>query len=333
MNVKNQLVPRQKEEFSAFIAKEGTQKTIMNALNDKASAQRLTSTLVSAVASNPQLRQCKSETILASALRGEGMGLIYGLTYYLVPYNDICTFQMGYKAYIQLAITTGLYSDIDCLEVREGELAGRDKRTGKRLVDLSVYETDEERLSHPVIGYYAYFILKDGTFRCEYWPMEKILEHADHYSKAFDLEKFRKLQNNELSDSEAASLLGGSPWYDAGGGQVKMAKKTVLKSLLTSGFAPLSNEVKYQFRFDSSDETPKFEGMPIFSTDNTPRIGNEAAEPDSDALPSAATAGPANQSADSFDAANEQTKPKRGRSAKKAETDDDVFNQFFGETE
>lgn len=330
MNVKNQLVARPKEEFSAFIAKDGTQKTIMNALNDKASAQRLTSTLVSAVASTPQLKQCKSETILASALRGEGMGLIYGLTYYLVPYNDICTFQMGYKGYIQLAITTGLYSDMDCLEVREGELAGRDKRTGKRLIDLSVYETDEERLSHPVIGYYAYFILKDGTFRCEYWPMEKILEHADHYSKAFDLEKFRKLQNGELSDSEAASLRGGSPWYDEGGGQVKMAKKTVLKSLLTSGFAPLSNEVKSQFRFDSSDEAPKFEGMPIFSTDNTPRIGNEMAEQDGDTIPSPTVVEPTTQSTE---ATTEQTKPKRGRPPKKVETNDDVFDQFFGETE
>lgn len=279
MNANNQLVnASKKKSFSAVISGDSMQAMIAKSLGDKNTAARFTSTLISAVAASPQLKQCKAETVISSALRGEGMGLVYGLGYYLVPFGDTCTFTVGYKGYVQMAISTGMYQDIDCLEVREGELTGRDKRTGKPIIDLSVYETDEERLEHPVIGYYAYFILKDGTFRYEYWPMKKILEHADHYSKAFSLEQFEAMQDGTLSADQAARLKGGSPWYDVGGGQVKMAQKTVLRQLLTSGYAPLSNEVKYDLNFDSTDEKPVFEGQPIFFHDETPKLEEENVE-------------------------------------------------------
>ena len=118
---------------------------------------------------------------------------------------------------------------------------------------MAKYDTDEERESHKVIGYYAYFELKDGTFRYEYWSMDKLLKHADRYSPAFKLEKYNALINGELDAKEQTKLLNGTPWYDVNGGQDKMCRKTMMRQLLNSGYAPLSNEVRSYFNEDSDD--------------------------------------------------------------------------------
>ena len=240
--------------FSAAITSGSMQQMITKSLGDQKAAARFTSTMISAVSGSEQLKACKPETVVAAALRGEGMGLVYGHGYYVTPYGSTATFVTSYKGYIQLALATGLYADIDCIDVREGEVKGRDPRKGKPIIDLSVYQNDEERESKPIVGYYGYFELKDGTFRYEYWSMEKLLKHADRYSPAFDLERYNKMVSGEMPASEAQKLRGGTPWYDAGGsGQEKMCKKTVMRSLLNSGYAPLSNEVKTFVSNDRDD--------------------------------------------------------------------------------
>lgn len=242
---------KEKQTFSLAVTSGAIQNLMTRALGDPKAVARLTSTLLSAVSASDQLKACEAATIVASALRGEGMGLIFGHGYYLVPYGQVCTFLTSYKGLIQLALATGQYADLDCTDVRRGELAGRDRRTGKPVIDLSVYETDEEREAQPIIGYYAYFELKDGTFRYEYWSMDKLLRHADRYSPAFKLDKYNALLRGELSDSEAKKCLNGTPWYDAGGGQDRMCRKTVMRQLLNSGYAPLSAEARSVLRTES----------------------------------------------------------------------------------
>ena len=256
MNPKNTFTQQaqSKPSFSLAVTSPSMQGMIKKALGSDAAAARVTSTLISAVNASDQLRSCEPSTIVAAALRGEGMGLIYGHGYYVVPYGSVATYVMSYKGYIQLAMSTGFYADIDCIEIREGELEGRDRRTGKPKVNLARYETDEEREQHTVIGYYGYFELKDGTFRYEYWPLDKLLRHADRYSQAFKLEKFRKMQSGEMEPKEVEKLLRGTPWYDPNGGQDKMCRKTVIRQLLNSGYAPLSPEVKTAFANDSQSE-------------------------------------------------------------------------------
>ena len=256
MNPKNTFTQQaqSKPSFSLAVTSPSMQGMIKKALGSDAAAARVTSTLISAVNASDQLRACEPSTIVAAALRGEGMGLIYGHGYYVVPYGSVATYVMSYKGYIQLAMSTGFYADIDCIEIREGELEGRDRRTGKPKVNLARYETDEEREQHTVIGYYGYFELKDGTFRYEYWPLDKLLRHADRYSQAFKLEKFRKMQSGEMDQKEVEKLLRGTPWYDPNGGQDKMCRKTVIRQLLNSGYAPLSPEVKTAFANDSQSE-------------------------------------------------------------------------------
>ena len=248
-----QMAQQKKQTFSMAITAPSAQQMISRALKNERMAARFTSTLISAVSASEQLKACDPGTIIAAGLRGEGMGLIYGHGYYIVPYGSVATYMMSYKGYIQLAMSTGFYDDIDCIEVREGEREGRDPRTGKPIINLAKYETDEERDSHKVIGYYAYYKLNTGSFRMEYWPMDKLLRHADRYSPAFKLEKYNALINGELDAKEQSKLLNGTPWYDVNGGQDRMCKKTVLRSLLNSGYAPLSNEVRSYFNEDRED--------------------------------------------------------------------------------
>lgn len=254
---------REKKNFSMAITAPSTQQMITRALKDDRMAARFTSTLIGAVSASDALKKCDPGTIIAAGLRGEGMGLIYGHGYYIVPYDTVAQFSLGYKGYCQLAMSTGKYADVNCLEVREGELGKidpntgefitRDSRTGKPIINLAKYKTDEERENQKIIGYYAYYELKDGTFRFVYWSMDKLLRHADRYSPAFKLEKYNAMIAGELSADEQKKLLRGTPWYDVGGGQDKMCRKTVLRQLLGDGLAPLSGEVRYYINEDSDD--------------------------------------------------------------------------------
>ena len=253
MKANNSIVSSgNKPKFSVAIMGDSLQNMIAKSMPSRDEASRLTGALLQMVSTSPQLQNCQPATIVASALRGEGMGLVLGQGYYVVPYKDKASFLVSYKGYIQLALATGKYADLDCLEVREGEVKGRNPRTGKPVVDFSVYETDEERMKHPVIGYYAYFELKDGMFKSEYWSLDKILAHADKHSVAFNLDAYNKILAGKISEKDKWKY--SSPWYDLGGGQEAMCKKTVLRSLLNSGYAPITNAVRTLINQEVSQE-------------------------------------------------------------------------------
>ena len=268
MNATTRLTtPAKTQTFSNAITSNAMQELIRKSLKDPKAVARFTSTLIQAVNSSDQLKECDPGSVVAAALRGEGMGLILNIHYHLVPFGRMCNFIISYKGYIALALATKQYHDIDCLDIREGEYMGRDSRTGKPNFDFNVYSTDEEREAAQVIGYYAYFELKDGMFRPEFWSMNKLLFHADRYSQAFDLEKFKKVTSGEMTKEEEEKMRKSSPWNDVGYGQDKMCRKTVLRSLLNSGYAPLSNEIRYAMENDSEDGV--IPDMPIINVDKT----------------------------------------------------------------
>ncbi len=328
-----QMAQQKKQTFSMAITAPSTQQMILRSLKNDRMAARFTSTMIGAVSASETLKACDPGTIIAAGLRGEGMGLIYGHGYYIVPYGSLAAYLLAYKGYIQLAMSTGYYADIDCVEVREGELEGRSRRTGKPVINLAKYDTDEERETHKVIGYYAYFELKDGTFRYEYWSMDKLLRHADRYSPAFKLEKYNALINGELDAGEQKKLLNGTPWYDVNGGQDKMCRKTMIRQLLNSGYAPLSNEVRTYFNEDGGDAViavgDGMETEPVIPT--TGRVVED--EP--------AAAEPPMSAAVSEDAPSEgkDTAPTEKRTRRKeaantaAESAEDFSKGFFGEGE
>ena len=328
-----QMAQQKKQTFSMAITAPSTQQMILRSLKNDRMAARFTSTMIGAVSASETLKACDPGTIIAAGLRGEGMGLIYGHGYYIVPYGSLAAYLLAYKGYIQLAMSTGYYADIDCVEVREGELEGRSRRTGKPVINLAKYDTDEERETHKVIGYYAYFELKDGTFRYEYWSMDKLLRHADRYSPAFKLEKYNALINGELDAGEQKKLLNGTPWYDVNGGQDKMCRKTMIRQLLNSGYAPLSNEVRTYFNEDGDDAViaagDGMETEPVIPT--TGRVVEDepaAAEPPTSAAVSE------DAPSEGKDAAPAEKRTRRKETANTAvENAEDFSKGFFGESE
>jgi len=196
--VNNSLQKKKAENtFSGFLTSEGAKKKINEIIGGK-NGQRFITAIVSAVSNNPMLQECENTTILSGALLGESLGLSPSPQlghYYLVPFNDrknnrkVATFQLGYKGYIQLAMRSGGYKDIDTLEIKEGEYRGRDKNSGKQI--FSFIEDDDERESKETIGYMAYFELSNGFFKRIYWTKEKMKTHALQYSQSYksDIDK------------------------------------------------------------------------------------------------------------------------------------------------
>lgn len=190
MNANNQI--QTKPKFSIAIQTEGYKKLINNTLGDPNRAQRFIASISSAVAINTNLQKCDAGSILSAALLGEALNLSPSPQlgqYFLVPYGDQAQFQLGYKGYIQLAIRSGQYKDIDVIEVREGEFLGRDKITGK--YQFNFIEDEMSRENKPIIGYLAYFEYLNGFYKSIYWTKEKMQKHAIEYSQAYasDLKK------------------------------------------------------------------------------------------------------------------------------------------------
>ena len=195
----NQL--QNKPKFSLAIQSEGYKRLINNTLGDPKRTAKFIAAISSAVATNSSLQQCDAGSILSGALLGEALSLSPSPQlgqYYLVPfeqkkYNEKtkqyetiskkAQFQLGYKGYIQLAIRSGQYKDIDVIEVREGEYLGRDKITGKHQFEF--IEDEVERENKPIIGYMAYFEYLNGFYKNLYWSKEKMQKHALEYSQAY----------------------------------------------------------------------------------------------------------------------------------------------------
>ena len=241
------------EKFSDFIVGNGAQALIAKAVPDAASKARFVGSIVSAVAASPALQECSPASVLAAGLRGEGEGLILGIGYYIVPYKPNATFIRSYKGYIQLALSGGDVADMDCVEVREGEYVGRNKRTKRPEFDFSVYATDEEAEKHPIIGYYAYCEKKDGYFRGEYMSLNAVMDHAEKYApKNFNRKKYMRLVSGELTKEEADKLMESSAYYKS---PDEMFKKTVIKKLLNSGYVTLAASTRLNTAIDEDDET------------------------------------------------------------------------------
>lgn len=241
------------EKFSDFISSKAAQQLMNQAIPDAASKARFVGSIVAAVASTPALQECSSASILAAGLRGEGEGLILGIGYYIVPYKPTAVFIRSYKGLIQLALSGGDVADMDCVEVREGEYVGRNKRTKRPEFDFSVYETDEEAEKHPIVGYYAYCEKKDGYFRGEYMSVGAVMDHAETYApKNFSREKYYRLMSGEMSKDDADRLRESSAYYknpDA------MFKKTVLRKLLNSGYVTLAASTRVNQAMEEDDSS------------------------------------------------------------------------------
>lgn len=272
--MENNLVKKQ-PTFSVVIQSDMYKKLINNTLGDPKKATRFIASITSAVATNPALQECEPSSIVAGALVGEALELspssVLG-EYYLVPFKNSkegvtkAQMQIGYKGYLHLAIRSGQYKDIDVFEIHEGEFKGRDKDTGK--FKFEFIENEAERLSKPVIGYMGYFELLNGFRKTLYISKEEMEKHANTYSKAFNLEDYKKLQAGQIPEKDLWKY--SSFWYK---NFDTMAFKTVLRQLM-SKWGIMSIQLQEAFTKDMAVmkdngdyeyvDSPTYEEEPVF---------------------------------------------------------------------
>lgn len=240
-----------KPKFSLAIQSEGYKKLINNTLGDPKRTSKFIASITSAVATNQSLQECDAGSILSAALLGEALNLSPSPQlgqYYLVPFEqkkyDSATrkyetiskkaqFQLGYKGYLQLAMRSGQYSDLDVIDVRDGEYLGRDKNTGKHKFEFM--EDEVERENKPIVGYMAYFELLNGFKKSIYWTKEKMTKHAIEYSPSY------------ASDIKKGTTY--SFWSKDFDG---MAFKTMYRQLISKCGAPMSIEMQEAYTKDMS---------------------------------------------------------------------------------
>lgn len=206
--------------------------------------QQFVASLLSIVTNNNLLAKATNESIMTAAMKAATLKLpiepSLGMAY-IVPYNrnekqgntwvkiNEAQFQMGYKGFIQLAQRSGQIRNINCDIVYKEEFLRYDKVYG------TLHLKEEQVDSGEVEGYFASLELINGFQKMIFWKKEKVIAHAQKYSKTYD---------KQIGDFKP-----GTPWkteFDA------MAQKTLIKELL-SKYAPLSIELQEAIMADNED--------------------------------------------------------------------------------
>lgn len=187
-----------------ILANETMQKKFVEILGKKASG--FMASIISLYNGDNKFQNVDGYSVVNSALIAATLDLPINKEFgfaWIIPYGKQAQFQVGYKGYVQLALRTGQYKNLNVIEVYDGQLKFFNPLTEEIELELT-NDTGEKK----IIGYAFYMRLLNGFEKTIYWPMENIKAHAIRFSKTY---------NN-------------GPWqtdFNA------MAKKTVLKNGLT----------------------------------------------------------------------------------------------------
>jgi len=247
MAVNNSLAKQPpKMGLTAYLTQDAVKNQINSVVGGK-NGTRFMSSIVSAVQATPALQECTNSSILSAALLGEALNLSPSPQLgqvYLVPYDNKnkgvkeAQFQLGYKGYIQLAVRSGQYKKLTVLAIKEGELVRFNPMDEE--IEVNLIEDEWQRENTPTIGYYAMFEYTNGFRKAIYWSKEKMLAHADRFSKAFHVNaveasnpKYSRVSYEDYiagnySDKDAWKY--SSFWYKDFDG---MAYKTMLRQLIS----------------------------------------------------------------------------------------------------
>lgn len=180
--------------FNSLLDSEGYRNRIQEIMKDR--APQFVASLVEMVNGSPALMDAFREapvTIIRSALRAAAYDLPIdqGLGYaYVVPFNNKvgdnqwrheAAFLLGYKGMLQLAIRTGVYSKINVIDVREGELKSYNRLTED--IDIEFIDDETERNKKKIIGYVGYYRLVNGMEKTIYMTKEAIEAHEEKFRK------------------------------------------------------------------------------------------------------------------------------------------------------
>lgn len=277
--------------FSALMRSDRYQTSIHNYISDKGRAERFTADIISMVTANPALADCTPGSLLAGAILGESLGLSHSPImghYYLIPFEckkkdasgravrdangkyvteNRAQFVMGYKGYSQLAVRSGEISRLVSIEIKEEEFRSFDPIT--ETLDAIIITDPDAREAAPTAGYYGFFVTRDGFMKQVYMTRSQMERYADKYSKAFKLDIYRKMQRGEIPENEMWKY--SSFWYKDFD---TMARKTIIRRLVTSGCCPVSAEMSTAVSSDTGVMT--FDDNGLLTPDNTAEAADQS---------------------------------------------------------
>lgn len=206
--------------LSSLLQTPDVQKRFQEVLGKKASG--FLSSILSATASNPALKDCEPMSVISSAMIAATLDLPINASLgmaYIIPFKGKATFQLGVRGLSQLALRSGQFKTLNVTKVLEGQITKHNPFTGEM-------EFKNEADSEKVVGYLMYFKLLNGFEKYHYWTAEECDAHGKRFSQTY------KRGFGLWKDD-----------FDA------MALKTVLKSGLTK-YAPLSIEMQTAIEAD-----------------------------------------------------------------------------------
>ena len=234
-----------------FLSQESVKNRFNEVLGNKAS--QYMASIVNVVNGSSQLQKCEAKTILSAAFVAASYDLPIDSNLgfaAIVPYQDRknnvynAQFQMMYKGFVQLAIRSGAYENMNVAEVYEDELISYNPITGELELtkDFSKCTHRKEGQKDKIVGYYAWFKLLTGFRKELYMTVDECKNHALQYSASYKTDQKKGWTTSKWTTD-----------FDA------MAKKTVLK-LLLSRWGVLSIEMQKAIQDDQKVYTDDSNG-------------------------------------------------------------------------
>ena len=176
--------------IKTYLANPAVKKKFEEILGKKAPG--FISSIVSAVTMNPRLAQCPPDSVVAAAAIAASLDLpinpSLGMAH-IVPYNNVASFQMGWKGFIQLGMRSGMYSLMNISEVHEGDIKKINRFTGEIEFNEEQVDNFEKR---PIVGYCFYFRLTTGFEKYFYMTKEQCEQHGKRYSMSYNSGNWKK---------------------------------------------------------------------------------------------------------------------------------------------
>jgi len=173
------------------------------------SVDRLIGLSVGAMRRNPKLQDCTMGSVINSVIQSGMLGLEPNTPLghaYLIPYKKECTFQVGYRGLMNLAMRGGHVRKFDPQVVYDGDEFEIEYGSNERMIHRPKFQSSEW------LGAYSLCKLATGEMSWLYLPKATILGIRDNHSQSYrqDLENKTRY----------------SPWTTS---EDEMAMKTVVK--------------------------------------------------------------------------------------------------------
>lgn len=273
--MENQIQKRPVDILKGVLNAPSVQEQFSNALAD--SKDLFVASIIDLYNGDKSLQQCNANAIVCEALKAAVLKLpvnkALGFSYIVVYNNSVKntdgtwtkvptpTFILGYKGYLQLAQRTGSYETINADVVYEGQLIGIDLLSGEIQLDASKKKSDK------VVGYFAYFKLRNGFKKTLYMSVEDMAAYAKRYSPSVGKNTTKEQLIQKANTQSTSKAVG---WE---GNFTDMALKTCLRRLL-SKYGYLSIEMQNAMAGEYIHEEASRDAM-IAQNGNTKEVAFE----------------------------------------------------------